>query len=262
MTIVPPELGMFLKGCWGKACFLTIQHHGRQTIKLSVTSSIFTSCHIHGSDFGIDLLLGLPTDKIAGPEDYMFLPDFLSEAFRGALITTDGSQRKLVSEQTELVERKQSRFQRSFFSPMTMGWGILIIAIALSLLGYKTGKKYRGFDVLLFSVSGLLGWLIVFLWFFTDHKATVDNLNILWAVPCSFPLALYLVKQNPPILINRYFWVVFVLLFLLLIAWPFNPQRFHVAVIPILIALLLRVILILFHGFSTWKANNSRSNDL
>ncbi len=208
------------------------------------------------SDFGIDLCLGMPTDKIARPEDYMFLPDFLAEAFSQAVISNEDDQQKLVLKPNVLLEGGKRNYKRSSFIPMSMGWGLLLLVLVVSLIGFRTGKKYKVLDKLLFSICGLLGWLIVFLWFFTDHVATKDNLNILWNLPLSFPLVLILLNNQATIWIKRYFGLVFVLLLLLLAFWPLNPQSFNHASIPIMLALMLRAFLMLFGRFSNWGTNN------
>jgi len=49
--------------------------------------------------FGINLILGLTSDKKATPWDYMYLPEYMQEAFNGATIEKDGNVRKLVSQE-------------------------------------------------------------------------------------------------------------------------------------------------------------------
>jgi len=132
----------------------------------------------HWSDFGIDIALGLPTDAVAAPADYMFLPDYLAEGIATATIIQDGEEIPFVLSSKTIIARKDIEPEVFLISPVMLMWALFVFSLTLSLYAYKKGLKIHWFDVLYFSIIGLVGWVVFLLWFFTDHIATKDNLNL------------------------------------------------------------------------------------
>ncbi len=100
------------------------------------------------------------------------------------------------------------------------------------------------FDSILLSFIGILGWNLVILWFFTDHAAAAKNLNILWAIPFYFPVALFVMSKHPPRWVAVFFRVSCVIHLITLLTWPWLPQDLHDSLIPVVILLLLRAFVI------------------
>ncbi|MEM1405519.1 MAG: hypothetical protein AAGG59_01995, partial [Bacteroidota bacterium] len=96
------------------------------------------------------------------------------------------------------------------------------------------------FDATLFSVIGLVGWLLFLLWIATDHKAAAKNMNLLWAVPFHFPMGLFLLSNKRTQLKVNYFTAIAILMVLLLFSWVFLPQNLHEVFIPLSLLVLLR----------------------
>ena len=69
------------------------------------------------SDFGIDIVLGLPTDAVARPTDYMFLPDNLAIGFDLAPITHNGEKVSLVLSQKTILNRLDIDPEMFFITP-------------------------------------------------------------------------------------------------------------------------------------------------
>lgn len=196
----------------------------------------------HWSDFGIDLALGLPTDDVATPSDYMFLPDYLMEGFATATIVRNGEVQPLVLSTREILSRKDVPSEVFFMSPMMVCWGIFMVTLLLSIYGYKHNKSYRWFDVIFFSAIGLVGWVVFFLDFLTDHIATKDNLNMLWAVPLHLPLFLFW-RKLPWNFRKYYLWICLGIDLIIISFWWVFPQNYHVAFIPLVLAMIVRYLL-------------------
>ncbi len=204
----------------------------------------------HWSDFGIDIALGLPTDAIASPSDYMFLPDYLSEGFETATIVQDGKAVPLIMSTKTILNKKDIPPEVHFISPGMLTWALLIFSVVLSYLGFTKGISIRWFDVAYFSLIGLVGWVVFLHWFFTDHIATKDNLNVLWAVPFHLPVFIYWSKI-PDKLRRGYIWFFGMIDLLILVLWYIFPQNYHVAFIPLILIMLMRFIFML-------KARNNK----
>ena len=103
----------------------------------------------HWSDFGIDLALGVPTDGIAQPADYMFLPDYLAEGFQTARIRHDGEWVPLVSSSGRILNRIETKPETFMITPQRLMWFLLMLALGLSYLDYVRGRRvHRWFDVI------------------------------------------------------------------------------------------------------------------
>jgi hypothetical protein len=182
---------------------------------------------------GIDLALGLPADKIAEPREYMFLPDWMKEAFSGAYIA-DG--RRLVSETSVLFKGEEQSVTPSSISPGLVLWVLFIIGI-MSLLNKRFALFY---DKTLFFVVGVTGIMIFLLWFATDHSTTHHNYNLLWAVPLHFIAAFYIGRTEKYWGIRLYFAVTFIIALFTLMLWSQIPQNLNEALIPLVLILFVK----------------------
>jgi hypothetical protein len=189
------------------------------------------------SDFGIDVALGMPCDKEMGAEECMFLPDSLMHEIHYA---TKG-EGVLAERENDILPQEYFPKADQFFTPMVVFVLFLILHIIIGIIFLKRGRSFQVMDRLILFVTGLLGLLVVFLWFFTDHKATMYNLNILWANPMNLIIAFH-GKSALSGWKLKYFKFYGLLLILLLCAWVFLPQRLHLAVIPVAVALLFTIL--------------------
>ena len=138
----------------------------------------------HGShpflDLGIDLVLGLPTDRMATARETVFLPLFLMTAFDHAVIEIDDTFVPLVA-RTDTVAWIEGRDIPKAGVPWTLllSWLLLGSGIWVTYINVRKGKPAsRLFDVPLYFLAGLAGLLIVFLWFFSLHTVTALNINL------------------------------------------------------------------------------------
>ena len=191
-------------------------------------------------DLGIDICLGLPMDKVAAPYEYMFLPDYIEKGFNNATIVTDGKRLPLVKKTIVTYDSIPEEDQASIITPFISLAILLALGIIVTYFGYQKGRLYASFDALLFSIIGLIGWLLLLLWLATDHNAAARNFNLLWAIPFHFPVALLLVMHKKPEFLKKYFRAVWILSLLLLLVWAFLPQQLHHALLPLVILTGLR----------------------
>lgn len=200
--------------------------------------------HHHWSDFGIDIALGLPTDAIASPADYMFLPDYLAEGFDLATIVQDGKEVPFILSKKNIFVRKDIDPDVFFVTPGKLMWSLFLVSVLLSYLSFTKKISIKWFDLAFFSLIGIVGWVVFFLWFFTDHIATKDNLNLLWAVPFHFPVFILLTKISQKFR-KWYVWFFGVIDLFILLFWYIFPQNYHFAFIPLILIILMRFVFML-----------------
>ena len=178
------------------------------------------------TQFGIDLVLGMPTDRKARADDYMFLPDYVHDVFAATRLDTDIP---LVKAEKRIPAVPFPTFE---FKPWFFGnpfWVMLVVAL-IGLLSMANPRAERIFDRLFWLVLGLAGFIIAFLWFATDHQATKTNLNILWALPTHL---LFFWRRTRSEWVENYFIAAAILAALTLVFWKWLPQELPLAATPI-----------------------------
>ena len=185
------------------------------------------------SDLGIDIALGIPCDRIVQPQQMMFLPDSLMHEMTWA----QKDNQPLIIHTQEILPRDYELQMNTTFTPVVVFFLFLILHIAVGFLFLHRKIAVQPTDRILLAVSGLIGLLVVFLWFFTDHTATAWNLNILWANPLNLILAF----SNSKALSGwrkTYLLIYILILTLTLVAWFILPQRLHFSLISLILGLI------------------------
>lgn len=198
-------------------------------------------------DLGIDLCLGLPMDKPATPWMYMFLPDYLEQGYDHAYIKVKTGEKPLVKETISVYEALPEKKETNWNTPILYFTAFLILGLMITYQGYNAQRGMYWFDAVVFSIVGLIGWLLFILWFATDHRAAAQNMNILWAIPLHFPVALILLRKKKPNWLKPYFTLTALIAFITLIAWPWLPQDLNNSLIPLVILLMVRA------GYIRWS---------
>lgn len=192
----------------------------------------------HWTDFGIDLMLGSPTDAEAGLRGAQFLPDYLYASVKQAWVKHNGQWQPLVrGEQPMLTPEQPFQVTEPSPGPVLVFWGLFLVAVVLTWWSKPWHFASRLFDSLVYLLVGVVGVLALFLWLGTDHQATYTNFNVFWALPTYLVLSLVRWGRR-----SGRQWAVghlFVTL-LFVMASPFLPQAFHVASWPLILTLLLR----------------------
>jgi hypothetical protein len=195
----------------------------------------------HWGRLGIDLGLGAPIDKSIRPKDLDFLPDGLEQDLNRAFISRAGMQFPLVIESRTLFQAPAFYGEDPFW--LRPGFIFSLILLVSVFLFLKTKTLFRARKIwalsLLLLVS-ILGWVETLIWFFTNHKASAWNYNILWASPLWFFLVFYNIAYRHKNLwlhsgLRLYYASVLVFWFLL-------PQQLNENLIPLVFALLVNAL--------------------
>ena len=190
--------------------------------------------------FGINLALGSKLDKKATTQQYMYLPKYVYQVFKNSTIFVKNQQENLVKREDVLLDFPDKEQKIGIFNPFLIFSLFSIFGIFITYRDYKKRKITKSLDVFLLFITGLIGLLIVFLWFFTDHSTTPYNFNFLWAFALNLFLIPKLMKSKKSKFLSNYFLFLTVLLLAIPVIWLSNLQLFPIAVIPLLILLVVR----------------------
>lgn len=190
--------------------------------------------------FGINLALGSKLDEKATTQQYMYLPKYVYQLFKDSSIFIKNQRESLVKREDLLLDFPKKAHKLSIVNPLLFFSLFLAFGIFVTYRDYKKKKITKSFDVLLLSITGIVGLLLVFLWFFTDHSTTPNNYNVLWAFALNLFFIPKLIKSQKSKFLSKYFLFLTVSLLFVPILWVFDVQGFPIAVIPFLILLLVR----------------------
>lgn len=191
-------------------------------------------------DWIIDIGLGMQIDKEATPREYMFLPDYIEASLSTATLRRDSLEVPLIGETVNVyVPTPEEQQESKFFTPFNFFVLVFFVVGFITNRDFKKEKRTKWLDPVVFTLAGLIGWWLVFLWWGTEHLSK-DNLNLLWAIPLHIPFAYLLgVRKLQPFL-SKYFLVVSAGYLILLVIWSALPQPLHMALIPLILTMMLR----------------------
>lgn len=195
------------------------------------------------SDVGIDLALGAIIDKPATEKQKTFLPYYLSKYMNNCEV----GGKPLIKKANIVVQDTANYKPTSFLlSPKFIFWVIFIVILLFSLIFRHLSWVIA--DRLLFYIVGLVGVLVMLLWFATNHQATVDNWNLLWANPLYLVYAFFISHKSN--LIRKRLSPIFLAInILVILLWNIIPQQFNFAFVPIIATVSIRL------SFIIWRDN-------
>jgi len=189
-------------------------------------------------DLGIDICLGVQIDYIVSAKQTMFLPDYLMMGLDHASIKTDSSMIPAVTEKTLTYESNKHIPVRPAFTPQLVFGVLFLLVVMLTWNDWRKRRISSWFDILWLMLFGVIGLLLLFLWFGTSHLCKY-NFNLIWANPLYLIfLVVLLVNRNIRNTWLPLIWGGVMLLFLL--GWAWWPQQLHHSLIFICLIILIR----------------------
>ena len=211
--------------------------------------------------FGIDLVLGWDVDTVLDQRATMFIPMLLMDAVAGATISSGDGQMPLVKATTVPIDKSTQGNVRPptpwYQSPMTVALLVLALTLLVTCRDWRRGDVSRWFDSILFTAGGLAGCILFFLICFSTHEATSPNINIVWLHPLLLLLAIlpWFSKTRPA---ARWLHALNALVVaLLMLAWPWQPQVGNFAFFPLMAALVTRSLTNVMLGGQTTRGPTS-----
>ena len=182
---------------------------------------------------GIDLCLGAIIDKKINTRETFFLPENLMnylDLYEGDIIKRN----IIYSPESEISYRE------NLPSPLLINLILSLIIVVITIFNFKSNKWNKSLDTLIFLISGSIGILIIYLWFFSNHFAGAQNFNFLWAFPFNFALIFAIYKNKIPNWSIGYIKLLIILIILLFLHWTTGVQKYNLTLLPIFVALLIR----------------------
>jgi Domain of unknown function (DUF4105) len=171
-------------------------------------------------DLGINLVLGKEADRVARPDDFMFLPDYIMQILQSARLA-NGKQLIL-----DASVPRPDRFRFSYVLP----WIIVAFLVLISLPART--RKIIFYAVL--SVFGIFGLFLLFVSLISVNSGFRNNYNIAWTLPSI--LILFIRNRK----INDIMKIIYAGLLVLMILFRNNlPQEIPLTFLPLILVLVL-----------------------
>lgn len=192
--------------------------------------------------FSFDICLGgRDYNTLMTPEEVQFLPEHLDAALNNSLINRDGEELRPNTRQEILLTPADKTIESTLFTPIVVASILLILSIINLVLGNKcriASNIYSG--TLLFTYT-IVGLIITFLIFFSEHPFTTWNMNILIFNPLLIIPFVGLMVKNKGIVfkIANAALILLAVLFILYTAifWSFTNHAFIILAITLTIEL-------------------------
>ena len=211
--------------------------------------------------FGIDLVLGWDVDTVLDQRATMFIPMILMDAVAGATITTDSLTIPLVKATTVPIDKSTEGNVRPptpwYISPLAVALLVLALTLLISCRDWRHRDISRWFDTILFTIGGLAGCILFFLVFFSTHEATSPNINIVWLHPLLLLLAVLPWFRKTRGAARWLHALNALVIALLMLAWPWQPQVGNIAFFPLMTALVMRSAINVLLGSQTTRGPTS-----
>ena len=204
--------------------------------------SLRTVLHRHNAtypwtSFGIDLLLGVEADRRVGHEVQEFAPLSLEESFAKA--TREGKNfvagTAVVTPTAPLP--KKPRCPLTPAQTMTV---LLLLTAIVGTLELLTGRRFWGYDLLLYGTQGVAGLVVAFLFLFSTHPTVDSNILVTVLNPLILVLLPFLLRQSRRRTLPWAAWTEMGLILLLVVAWLIVRQDIPVAAWLFVASLFLR----------------------
>lgn len=186
------------------------------------------------SQFGIDLVLGSPIDATMTLEETMFHPEYVYKIYEGSTING----KPIVTRTQSICPQLLQPADPGFFTPDTVFWGVLILAMLITFMKWQVVAGY--FDAIFFTSLGLLGCVLIFMWWGTDHVATKGNYNLIWANPIHLLIPIVIGWTRLKLKFVKLYLVMTIITFAVILFWFVLPQQFNPAFAPIILTLAMR----------------------
>ena len=186
-------------------------------------------------ELGIDLVLGKKIDVLVNNHQLMFLPDNIESSLDNSFIRKKNGKINVVLSKQTIINSLENK--RSYNSILFISW--ILFLTTLILIYFKKSKIFDIWSITNLFILGILGLVLIFMWFGTNHQATKMNFNLLWASPLHFILILFLIKKNWG---KFSFWFLsfsLLVIFITVLFWFTLTQEFNPFVKPIILQLSL-----------------------
>jgi hypothetical protein len=188
------------------------------------------------SHLGMDLGLGIPTDRKMDINEIMFLPEYLMLGLESMVLITESGEKPLLRPSQILYDGSPFGTDAGEFNYLF----VILMVLALLVI-YATHREIqRGIhnyklDNLVFIVPAVIAVVQLLLWFATDHRAAKINPDLFWSLP---PLILLFVNKQKAVhsaVFKNALLVALIMTALYFVLWFVFRINFNLMILPLVL---------------------------
>lgn len=197
--------------------------------------------------YGIDYLLGLDADRPITPREQMFAPEYLMRYVAQSEIQGDSLRYPyVIAQQVVAPMSPQEGVSHFLLTPeQAMILFILFVAV-LCALEILIERRQWWFDVVLLILQGVMGCVVAFLFFCSDHPTVGSNLHVIYLNPLPLLFVPFIIHATIKRCVSPLYYVLALLLVTFVVVSLVMDQHIPLAAYLFIGALLLRVLHILW----------------
>ena len=197
--------------------------------------------------FGIDYLLGFEADLPVDPSQQMFAPEYLMYYTSVSELQGDSLCYPYVVEQ-RVVEPlvPQDELTGFMLSPVQVMILFLLIVALVCTLEILLEHRQWWFDIVLLTLQGIMGCVVAFLFFCSEHPAVGSNLHVIYLNPLPLLFMPFIIYSTVKRRVSPLYYVLALLMVVFLVVSFLHFQYIQLASYLFVIALLMRVLHILW----------------
>ena len=214
--------------------------------------------------FGTDYLLGVEADRPITSRQQMFAPEYLMYyTGRMQLADTAGVYPYVI--ETEVRGEASEHVSNLLLTPLQAMILLMLFVAVICSLEFLRERRQWWLDVLLFTLQGVMGIVVAFLFFFSEHPTVGSN----WQVICLNPLPLlfipFVIRSEVHRKVSKLYFAEMAMLVACAAGLYFSGQYVQPAAWLLMATLLLRMLhnTVVYpscaHRFSIYSKNRSRS---
>lgn len=201
--------------------------------------------------FGINLLLGADVDRPATQHDLQFIPqNYMNDLDACCIVKAGGEKHPFVKERNVVVENAEvesvSENGHSNVTPFNVALLLLVTTFIVMSCEVRKKKTFWGFDVLLMTVQGLAGCLLLFMALFSQHPAVGNNWLLLLLNPLALvlmPIYVYRIRKHKPMKIA---WIQVLMVVMFFVSAILQLQVYPLPIYFCVTALLVRSLFLVY----------------
>ena len=198
--------------------------------------------------FGINLMMGADVDRPASLHELQFIPKvFMNNLDKAYTFDENGERVPFVNDVFLVLPEEESQVTvHSNLTPFNAALLLLLATFVVMLCEVRSKKTFWGYDVLLMSLQGLAGCLLLFMALFSQHPAVDNNWLILLLNPLALvlmPILVCRIRRHKPLSLA---WIKVIFIFLFLLSAILSLQVYPIPVYFCAIALLVRSLFLIY----------------
>ena len=197
-------------------------------------------------NFGINLITGTILDIERNQLAYTYLPDYLFKTIKNGTIKRNNKVIDLVQREEILLNFEETSNATAIFNPLFFFALVLLGVLFITYKDIRKVQRTKWLDFIIFFVTGIIGLVLTYFWFFSSHKTAPNNFNILWAFLPNLFISFVMTKAVAKKWFPKYLIILFVCLALVSILWILGLQVFPITATPILLLLLIRYLFLYY----------------